>query len=209
MPVKPLLIGIAGGTGSGKTLVAQRILSEIGSERIAIIEQDSYYRNFADILETDDGIKNFDHPDSFDMELMRSNICSLMEGHPTEIPVYDYSNHTRSKIYRTIENNHVIILEGILTLFNQEIRSLMDIKVYIDTDADLRFIRRLKKDISERDRTVDSIVQQYEKTVRPMHIRFVEPTKAFADVIIPGGGQNEVALDLLKTKVRTLLEART
>ena len=205
---KPLLIGIAGGTGSGKTLVSNRIYEELGSNQVAIIEQDSYYRDHSDIPIDDRNNRNFDHPNAFDFELMRHQIKKLMEGRAVKVPVYDYKTHTRKKQRRTVKDHVVIILEGILTLFDPGIRAMMDIKVYIDTPSDTRFIRRLNRDTNERGRDIDSVVKQYQESVRPMHEQFVEPTKAYADIIIPGGGYNNVAVDLLKTKVSSLLTER-
>lgn len=205
---KPLFIGIAGGTGSGKTLVSKRIYDELGSDRVAIIEQDSYYRDQSDIPLDSRNSRNYDHPNAFDLELMRLQMQELMDGKAVKIPVYDYKTHTRKKRRRIVKDHVVIILEGILTLFDPGIRMLMDIKVYIDTPSDTRFIRRLNRDTKERGRESDSIIRQYQESVRPMHDQFVEPTKAYADIIIPGGGYNNVAVDLLKTKVATLLNER-
>ena len=205
---KPLLIGIAGGTGSGKTLVSNRIYEELGSKQVAIIEQDSYYRDHSDIPIDDRNNRNFDHPNAFDFELMRHQVEKLMEGTAVKVPIYDYKTHTRKKQRRIIKDHVVIILEGILTLFDPGIRAMMDIKVYIDTPSDTRFIRRLNRDTNERGRDIESVVKQYQESVRPMHEQFVEPTKAYADIIIPGGGYNNVAVDLLKTKVSALLTER-
>lgn len=205
---RPLLIGIAGGTGSGKTLVSRRIYDELGSDQVSIIEQDSYYRDQSDIPLDYRNNRNYDHPSAFDFELMRIQIQELMEGREVKVPVYNYKTHTRRKRRRVIKDHVVIILEGILSLFDPGIRALMDIKVYIDTPADTRFIRRLNRDTKERGRDLESIIKQYQESVRPMHIQFVEATKAYADIIIPGGGYNNVAVDLLKTKVASLLNER-
>lgn len=205
---KPLLLGIAGGTGSGKTLVSKRIYDELGSDRVAIIEQDSYYRDQSDIPLNNRNTRNYDHPSAFDLELMRLQMQELVDGKTIKVPVYDYKTHTRKKRRRVIKDHVVIIVEGILTLFDPGIRTLMDIKVYIDTPSDIRFIRRLNRDTKERGRDSDSIIKQYQESVRPMHEQFVEPTKAYADIIIPGGGYNDVAVDLLKTKIATLLNER-
>lgn len=205
---KPLLLGIAGGTGSGKTLVSKRIYDELGSDRVAIIEQDSYYRDQSDIPLNNRNTRNYDHPSAFDLELMRLQMQELVDGKTVKVPVYDYKTHTRKKRRRVIKDHVVIIVEGILTLFDPGIRALMDIKVYIDTPSDTRFIRRLNRDTKERGRDSDSIIKQYQESVRPMHDQFVEPTKAYADIIIPGGGYNDVAVDLLKTKIATLLNER-
>lgn len=205
---KPLLLGIAGGTGSGKTLVSKRIYDELGSDRVAIIEQDSYYRDQSDIPLDNRNKRNFDHPSAFDLELMRLQMQELVDGKTVKVPVYDYKTHTRKKRRRVIKDHVVIIVEGILTLFDPGIRTLMDIKVYIDTPSDTRFIRRLIRDTKERGRDSDSIIKQYQESVMPMHEQFVEPTKAYADIIIPGGGHNDVAIDLLKTKIATLINER-
>lgn len=200
-----ILIGLAGGTGSGKTLVARNLCKGIESSGVAIIEQDAYYRDLADIPKSERDQRNFDHPDAFDWVLMREQLANLLSGNPVEIPIYDYTTHTRSDQTRAITNPRIIILEGILVLSDPELRSMMDIKAYVDADDDIRFIRRLQRDIRERGRSMDSVIEQYQESVRPMHLQFVEPTKRFADIIIPEGGYNTVAIDLLQTKVEALL----
>jgi uridine kinase len=203
-----ILIGIAGGSGSGKTLVARTIVRELGSDRVVIIDQDSYYKNLDDIPLRDREARNFDHPDAFDNELLKRHIRELLNGRSVEQPIYDYGEHRRLSETRTIGEHLVIVLEGILIFGDPELRDLMDIKLFIDADADVRFIRRLRRDLTERGRSVDSIVRQYEESVRPMHTQFVEPSKRWADVIIPEGGHNKVAIDLVKTKIRELLRER-
>lgn len=203
-----ILIGIAGGSGSGKTLVARTIVRELGSDRVVIIDQDSYYKNLDDIPLRDRETRNFDHPDAFDNELLKQHVRELLGGHSVEQPIYDYGEHRRLTETRTIGEHLVIVLEGILIFGDPELRDLMDIKLFIDADADVRFIRRLRRDLTERGRSVDSIVRQYEESVRPMHTQFVEPSKRWADVIIPEGGHNKVAIDLVKTKIRELLRER-
>jgi uridine kinase len=203
-----ILIGIAGGSGSGKTLVARTIVRELGSKRVVIIDQDSYYKNLEEVPFRDREARNFDHPDAFDDLLLRQHLRELLEGHPIEQPVYDYALHQRSTETRRISDHLVIVLEGLLILHDPELRALMDIKLFVDADSDVRLIRRLRRDILERGRSVDSILRQYEDSVRPMHLQFVEPSKRFADVIIPGGGHNKVAIDLVKTKIRELLRER-
>jgi uridine kinase len=203
-----ILIGIAGGSGSGKTLVARTIVRELGSDRVVIIDQDSYYRNLEDIPFRDREARNFDHPDAFDHELLKRHIRELLDGLPIEQPIYDYSEHRRLRETRHIGEHLVIVLEGILIFVDPELRALMDIKLFIDADPDVRFIRRLRRDMVERGRSVDSIVRQYEESVRPMHLQFVDPSKRHADVIIPEGGHNKVAIDLVKTKIRELLRER-
>jgi uridine kinase len=200
-----ILIGIGGGSGSGKTSVAQNIDQLLGPGRVCIIEQDFYYRDLSRLPLEQRAKMNFDHPDAFDVDLMYTQLCELLGGKAIEHPIYDFRTHCRKSGTERVGPHRVVILEGILILMDPRIRSLMDIKVYVDNDPDVRFIRRLKRDIEERGRSVDSIVHQYEKTVRPMYLQFVEPTKRYADIIIPGGGQNKVAIDLLKTKIEALL----
>jgi uridine kinase len=200
-----ILIGIAGGSGSGKTLVARTIVRELGSDRVVIIDQDSYYKNLEDIPLRDREVRNFDHPDAFDGELMLAHIRDLLAGRPVEQPIYDYAEHRRLTETRTIGDHLIVVLEGILIFHDPELRGLMDIKLFIDADPDVRFIRRLRRDIVERGRSVDSVIRQYEESVRPMHLQFVDPSKRWADVIIPEGGHNKVAIDLVKTKIRSLL----
>jgi uridine kinase len=203
-----ILIGIAGGSGSGKTLVARTIVRELGSEKVVIIDQDSYYKDLDQIPFRDREARNFDHPDAFDNDLLVSHLRELLDGKPIEQPVYDYTNHCRSAETRRISDHLIVVLEGILIFHEPELRALMDIKLYVDADADVRLTRRLRRDMMERGRAIDSILRQYEESVRPMHLQFVEPSKRFADVIIPGGGHNKVAIDLLKTKIRELLRER-
>src|SRR6185503_2044680 len=206
--VRRILIGIAGGSGSGKTLVARTIVRELGSDRVVIIDQDSYYKDLDDIPYRDREARNFDHPDAFDNELLKRHIRELLEGRAVEQPIYDYSEHRRLDESRRIGDHLVVVLEGILIFVDPELRDLMDIKLFIDADADVRFIRRLRRDLVERGREVDSIVRQYEESVRPMHMQFVEPSKRYADLIVPEGGHNKVAIDLVKTKIRELLRER-
>jgi len=203
-----ILIGIAGGSGSGKTLVARTIVRELGSKRVVVTDQDSYYKDLEQVPFRDREARNFDHPDAFDSELLRQHVRELLEGHPIEQPVYDYSLHRRTAETRRISDHLVVVLEGILIFHDPELRALMDIKLFVDADSDVRLIRRLRRDLTERGRSVDAILRQYEESVRPMHLQFVEPGKRFADVIIPGGGHNTVAIDLVKTKIRELLRER-
>jgi uridine kinase len=200
-----ILIGIAGGSGSGKTLVADTIFSELGSDKVVIIKQDSYYNDMCHLPYEERCRQNFDHPDAFDMPLLREHIQKLIRGREIEQPIYDFTQHRRTKETRKIGAHIVVVLEGILILDDPDLRGLMDIKVFIDTDPDERFIRRLKRDLRERGRSIESIIDQYESSVRPMHLQFVEPSKRYADIIIPQGGHNVVAIDLLKTKIRSLL----
>ncbi|EKN63807.1 uridine/cytidine kinase [Neobacillus bataviensis LMG 21833] len=206
---KPVVIGVTGGSGSGKTSVTKAIYESLKDHSILVIEQDYYYRDqhnvpFEERLKT-----NYDHPLAFDNDLLIEHIEKLLRYEAIEKPVYDYSIHTRSDKVIPVEPKDVIILEGILVLEDERLRDLMDIKLYVDTDADLRIIRRLTRDIRERGRTFDSVIDQYLNVVRPMHNQFIEPTKRYADVIIPEGGQNHVAVDLMVTKIQTILEQKS
>jgi uridine kinase len=203
-----VLIGIAGGSGSGKTLVARNILRELGSDRVVVIDQDSYYRDLEDVPLRDRDTRNFDHPDAFDTELLKRHVRDLLDGKAVEQPVYDYGQHRRLRETRHISDHLVIVLEGILIFVDPGLREMMDIKIFVDADPDVRFIRRLRRDIVERGRSVESVIRQYEESVRPMYLQFVEPSKRHADVIIPEGGHNAVAIDLVRTKIRELLRER-
>ena len=205
---RPILIGIAGGSGSGKTLVAKTLFRELGSEKVVIIDQDSYYRDLEQVPLAERDVRNFDHPDAFDGDLLKAHLRDLREGRPVLQPIYDYTRHARTRETRPIGEHEVIVLEGILIFYDPEMRGFMDIKVFIDADADVRFIRRLQRDIHERGRSPDSVIRQYQESVRPMHLQFVEPTKRYADIIIPEGGHNQVAIDLLKVKIKDLLRER-
>ena len=200
-----ILIGIAGGSGSGKTLVAETVYNELGSDKVAIIKQDSYYKDLRPLPYEERCKQNFDHPDAFDIILLQDHLKKLIRGEEIEEPIYDFTQHCRKQETKKVGPHLVTVLEGILILDDPGLRALMDIKVFIDTDPDVRLIRRLRRDISERGRTLESVIEQYEKSVRPMHLQFVEPSKRHADIIIPEGGHNVVAIDLLKTKIRSLL----
>ena len=200
-----ILIGIAGGTGSGKTSIAKAIASDFGKSEVALIEQDSYYKDLSNLTMEERSLVNFDHPDAIDFTLMSAHLKELLAGNMVDVPIYDYITHTRRRESREIEKHHIIILEGILTLLDQTIRNMMDIKIYVETADDIRIIRRVKRDINKRNRIFESVIEQYYKTVRPMHIQFVEPTKKYADIIVPEGGQNKVAVDILRTKIMTLI----
>ena len=200
-----ILIGIAGGTGAGKTLVAQSISEDLGSEEVLIVEQDSYYKDLRNIPLGEREMRNFDHPDAFDRDLLRTQLESLLGGAEVDMPIYEMRTHTRSPQTVRVKPRRVMILDGILILDDAAVRQLMDIKLYVDADPDIRFIRRLKRDLTERGRTLDQVIRQYESTVRPMHLQFVEPSKRYADLVIPEGGYNVVAIDLIKTKIRALL----
>jgi uridine kinase len=205
---KRILIGIAGGSGSGKTLVARTIVRDLGSSRVAIVDQDSYYRDLDDIPIADRDLRNFDHPDAFDNELLKRHIKNLLKGIPVEQPIYDYVRHARLKETQTIGDHLVIVLEGILIFGDEELRDLMDIKLFIDADADVRLVRRIERDVHERGRSIETILRQYQATVRPMHLQFVEPSKRYADLIVPEGGHNRVAIDLMKVKIKDLLREK-
>lgn len=203
---RPVIIGIAGGSGSGKTTIANEIYNQLHqNDRILTITQDSYYKD-NDNLSMDERQKiNYDHPDAFDMELLVDQLKELMSYNPVEMPVYDFTAHTRSKKTIHTEPADIIILEGILVLADEKLRNLMDIKVFVDTDEDIRFIRRLQRDTEQRGRTVNSVIEQYLETVKPMYNQFIEPTKRYANIIVPEGGENKVAIDMLTTKIRSVL----
>ena len=207
--IKPhILIGIAGGSGSGKTLVAKRIVKELGSDKVIIIQQDSYYNDLGNLTLEERKKQNFDHPNAFDQQLLIAQLKDLLAGKSINQPIYDYTIHSRKKETRRIGEHVIIVLEGILILHDPDLRRLMDIKVYVDTDDDVRLIRRIRRDVTERGRSLDSILDQYENSVRPMQLQFIEPTKRYADIIIPEGGFNLVAVDILKTKIQALLAER-
>lgn len=202
---RAVLIGIAGGSASGKTLVASRIWESLGTDRVLIVKQDSYYRDLSQLSPAERARQNFDHPDAFDASLLLDHLHTLLEGGYVEEPIYDFTEHRRLPETRRVGGVPVIVLEGILILSDQRLRDLMDIKVYVETDADVRLLRRVRRDVGERGRTVISVLHQYERSVRPMHLQFVEPSKRYADIIIPEGGNNKVAVDLLRTKIAAVL----
>ena len=201
-----ILIGITGASGSGKTLVAETIFKQLGSENVVIMEEDSYYRDLSDIPYNERSGLNFDHPDAFDHELLSSHIKKLLGGESIAHPVYDYTTHSRKDETKTVGPHRIVVLEGILILNEPELRNQMDIKVFIDTAPDICFIRRLRRDIEQRGRDVTSVINQYMETVRPMYFQFIEPSKRHADIIIPQGGKNIVAIDILTTKIKSLLQ---
>jgi uridine kinase len=204
--MKPVVIGVAGGTGSGKTTVAQEVLKRAGTEQISLIQHDAYYKDLSDLPTAQRAMLNFDHPDALDNGLLITHLQRLKAGQPIDVPIYDFTTHTRTGQSRHVEPHRVILVEGILIFADEALRRLMDVKIYVDTDADIRFIRRVKRDIAERGRTMESVIHQYLATVRPMHQEFVEPSKRFADIIIPEGGFNEVAIDMIATRIRALLD---
>jgi uridine kinase len=201
----PLTIGVAGGTGSGKTTVANVILDRVGKQQISYLPHDAYYRDFGNLPPDQKAAMNFDHPDSLETELMIEHIKQLKSGSAVEIPVYDFSTNSRTDRTIRVEPHPVIIVEGILLYTDKELRDLLDIKIFVDTDPDIRFIRRLQRDINERGRTTESVIRQYLKTVRPMHLDFVEPSKRYANVIIPEGGLNEVAMEMVIARIESLV----
>ncbi|CDQ18083.1 uridine kinase [Halobacillus karajensis] len=205
MSDKPIVIGVAGGSGSGKTSVTRSIIQRFTDKTLLMLEQDYYYKDQSDLPFEERLQTNYDHPLAFDNDLLIEHLEQLLEQKPVEKPVYDYKMHTRSEDTIHVEPKEVIIVEGILVLEDERLRDLMDIKVFVDTDADVRIIRRLMRDINERGRSLDSVIEQYINVVRPMHLQFVEPTKRYADIIIPEGGQNHVAIDLMATKIQTVL----
>ncbi|MFN8388239.1 MAG: uridine kinase, partial [Anaerolineales bacterium] len=202
----PLVIGIAGGSGSGKTTVAQTILSRVGRERIAFLQHDSYYKDLSGLPPVQRAEINFDHPDSLESDLLIQHIASLRDGRPVQVPIYDFATDRRTGKTFTVEPCRVILVEGILIFVEPELRKMFDVKIFVDTDADLRFIRRLERDITERGRTTESVIKQYQSTVRPMHLEFVEPSKRYADVIIPEGGFNTAAMDMVVARIEALLK---
>lgn len=201
----PIIIGVAGGTGSGKTTVALKILERVGFDRVAYLPHDAYYRDASHLPPAERAQLNFDHPDSLDNSLMAEHLRRLRAGQAVEIPVYDFKTHSRLKETRRVEPQPVILVEGILIFADKQLRDLMDMKIFVDTDADLRLIRRFQRDIQERGRSIESVINQYLNTVRPMHLEFVEPSKRYADVIIPEGGHNEVAIEMVAARLKSLV----
>ena len=201
-----LIIGIAGGTGSGKTTIADYILETVGPEKIAFLPHDAYYLELHHLSQEERSKVNFDHPSSLETELLIEHIHQLKAGQAIELPHYDFKTHTRTEETTLIEPQQILIIEGILIFAEPELRKLFDLKIYVDTDADIRFIRRLRRDIEERGRTTENVIGQYLETVRPMHLEFVEPSKRYASVIIPEGGYNRVALDLIVARIESMLQ---
>ncbi len=208
MSSKPTVIGIAGGTGSGKTTIAKKLRHAYGHGEVVVIEQDAYYTDLSHLPLEQRSQENFDHPEAIDIDFFHQQLTTLVTGQVIEQPVYDFTNHIRRPETTTVTPHHVIVLEGILTLHYAALRNLMDIKIYVETPPDIRFIRRLKRDVEKRDRTPQSVIDQYLATVRPMHEIYVKPSREFADLIIPEGGKNRVAVDLLRTKINSFLAER-
>jgi uridine kinase len=201
----PLVIGIAGGSGSGKTTVAQEILQRVGPDRIAFLQHDAYYKDLSGLPPTQRAEVNFDHPNSLETELLIAHIEQLKSGNLVEVPIYDFAHHSRTDRTYTVRPRGVILVEGILIFVERLLRDICDVKIFVDTDSDIRLIRRIQRDIAERGRTVEMVVKQYLTTVRPMHLEFVEPSKRYADVIIPEGGMNIAALDMVVARIEALL----
>lgn len=202
----PFVIGVAGGTGSGKTTVSKRIRAMVGSEHLAYIQHDSYYHDMSHLPAEERARLNFDHPDSLDTALMIRHLRQLIAGEPAHVPIYDFATHTRCPETETVQPARIVLLEGILIFTEKELRELMDMRIFVDTAADLRFIRRLYRDIAERGRSVESVIEQYLATVRPMHMEFVEPSKRYADIIVPQGGHNRVAMEMIVSRIQAVLD---
>ncbi|BDR63960.1 uridine kinase [Clostridium tetani] len=206
MSKRPILIGITGGTGSGKSTVSKEICRRFDKELIVMIEQDSYYKDQSH-LSIEERVKtNYDHPNAFDTELLVKHLKELSSWNKVEKPIYDFELHNRKNETEIVEPTEIIIVEGILVLEEKEIRDLLDIKIYVDTDADVRIIRRLVRDIKERGRSLDSVINQYLNVVRPMHMQFIEPSKRYADIIIPEGGHNKVAIDIIVGNIKQMVQ---
>jgi uridine kinase len=199
--VKPFIIGVAGGSGSGKTTVVNHIIERVGAKNLVLIQHDSYYRDLAHLTFEERARQNFDHPSSLESELLGRHVEALKQGYSVEMPIYDFKEHVRLDETKTLVPRPVILIDGILIFFEKELRDLMHLKLFVDTDADVRLLRRLRRDILERKRTVESVLDQYERHVRTMHLEFVEPTKRYADIIIPHGGENHAALDVLNALI--------
>jgi uridine kinase len=200
----PIVIGVAGGSGSGKTTVVRRISESIGPDAVAVLDHDRYYRDRNDLRLEERAALNYDHPDGLETDLLVAHVKALKDGRPVEVPSYDFSRHARLANTETVTPRRAIIVEGILVFADAPLRALMDVKIFVDTDSDTRFIRRLSRDVAERGRTMESVIEQYQSTVKPMHFEFVEPSKRYADVILPQGGHNAVAVDMLLSLIRSL-----
>jgi uridine kinase len=205
-PPVPIIIGLAGGSGAGKSTVAQVILDRVGADNITHVPHDSYYLDLDDLPREQRGLINFDHPDSLDTDLFVEHIQQLRRGEPIQMPVYDFATHTRTREVRIVQPQRIILVEGILIFAEERLRELFDVRIFVDTPDDVRLIRRLRRDMSERGRTMESVLDQWMLTVRPMYLRFVEPSKRYAHVIIPEGGRNEVAMEMVISRIHVLLE---
>jgi uridine kinase len=204
MSTRPVVIGVAGGSGSGKTTVVRRIVESLGNDQVTVLEHDRYYRDRSELRLEERAALNYDHPDSLETDLMVRHLKELREGRPVEVPMYDFARYARESSTETVHPRRAIIAEGILIYTDPALRALLDVKIFVDADDDIRFIRRLTRDVAERGRTMESVVEQYQSTVKPMHLEFVEPSKRYADVIVPQGGHNTVAINMLLTLIRSL-----
>lgn len=204
MSTRSVVIGVAGGSGSGKTTVVRRIVESLGNDQVTLLEHDRYYRDRSELRLEERAAMNYDHPDALDTDLMVRHLIALREGRSVEVPMYDFARYARMATTETAQPRRAIIAEGILIFADPALRALLDVKVFVDADDDIRFIRRLKRDVAERGRTMDSVVEQYQSTVKPMHLEFVEPSKRYADIIVPQGGHNTVAINMLLTLIRSL-----
>jgi uridine kinase len=205
MTNKTIIIGISGASASGKSLLSNTIVNELGSQNVIVISEDSYYKNRTNLSFEERAKINYDHPDAFDHDLLCEHLEQLQQGKTVQIPVYDFSNHLRSPDTKTIGQYAIIVLEGILLFADPNVRSMMDMRIFMDTPLDICLIRRLKRDIHERGRDIDSVLTQYEETVRPMYLQFIEPSKKYADIIVPRGGENRIAIEIIQAKMRELL----
>jgi uridine kinase len=207
MSRETMIIGIAGASASGKSLLANTIVDELGSDRVVIISEDSYYKNHEGLTVEELAKINYDHPDALEHDLLSEHLRQLLKGESVEIPMYDYATHSRKEETRTIGKHTIIILEGILVFVQPELRDLMDIKIYMDAPLDICLLRRLQRDILERGRDIQSVIDQYQETVRPMYLQFIEPSKRYADIIVPRGGANRIAIEVIQAKMREILVA--
>lgn len=207
MTKKTIIIGISGATASGKSLLANTLVSELGSKRVAVISEDSYYKDRPDLSDEQRRQINYDHPEAFDHKLLCEHLTTLCKGLPVQVPIYDHSKDARSDKSYDVKKTAIVVLEGILLLSDPMVRELLDIKIFMDTPLDICLIRRLKRDIIQRGRSLESVLQQYERTVRPMYWQFVEPSKRYADIIVPRGGENRIAIEMIKAKMQDLLNA--
>ena len=207
--VKPLIIGIAGGSGSGKSTVARKVAEALSGASVAFIDMDAYYRNYAHLPMEERKRINWDHPDAFDTDLLVSHLALLAAGQAIEKPIYDFLTHTRSTATQRIAPADVAVIDGILLFADERVRAMCDVKVFVDADADIRLIRRLRRDVMKRGRTLDEVITQYLDTVQPMHLQFVEPSKRYADVIVPRGGHNAIAIEMIVAKIHRRLQARS
>lgn len=208
VPGQSFVVGVAGGSGSGKSTLVRALVDALGPERVTVVEQDHYYRDRSDLPSDERRRINYDHPDAIDEELLRAHVAALAGGLPVERPVYDFTRHTRAEATTTLHPRPCLIVEGILVLASAPLRQLMDLKLFVDTDADVRFIRRLRRDVAERGRTPDDVIEQYLMTVRPMHLQFVDPSRRHADLVFPEGGLNRAAIDVLRSHVEQQLLPR-